>query len=77
MASSIEDMAYALGTTHDPDEEDCEDARALIVRLARGLDRYADHLPSCVDNPCECGLGPLLTDALVALHAFGAERLPR
>ncbi len=76
--SSIEDMAYSLDTTHDPDKEDCEEARALLIRMARGLDRYAEHLPSCPEGDgCDCGLGSLLGDCLRVLAAFNAERMPR
>lgn len=78
MASSIEDMAYALDTTHDPDKEDCEEARALLIRLVRGLDKFAEHVHPCPEGQdCNCGLGPLLADGLRVLAAFGAERLPR
>lgn len=64
--SAIEAMAHALGTTHDPSPEECEEARALLIRMARALtSRSAE------------GDGQILADAERVLAAFGAERLPR
>jgi hypothetical protein len=66
------DMAYALGTTHDPDRGQCEGARALLLRLARGLDTYATHLPQCPeDDRCVCGLRELMVDAGLIIAGFG------